>query len=61
MNLFFDNSALVKFFHEEEGTDIVWGFLFTQPALIYRVDNYSSLLTTNLHCFDSVYSGEEVL
>jgi uncharacterized protein with PIN domain len=23
MNLFFDTSALVKFFHEEEGTDIV--------------------------------------
>ena len=23
MNLFFDTSALIKFFHEEEGTDIV--------------------------------------
>jgi len=23
MNLFFDTSALVKFFHEEKGTDIV--------------------------------------
>ena len=23
MNLFFDTSALVKFFHEEEGTEIV--------------------------------------
>ena len=30
MNLFFDTSALVKFFHEEEGTDIVTELILDQ-------------------------------
>ena len=30
MNLFFDTSALVKFFHEEEGTDIVSDLILGQ-------------------------------
>jgi len=30
MNLFFDTSALVKFFHEEEGTDIVTDLILEQ-------------------------------
>ena len=30
MNLFFDTSALVKFFHEEEGTDIVTDLILKQ-------------------------------
>jgi len=34
---------------------------FILSALICRADNYSSLLIANSHCFDSVYSGKEVL
>jgi uncharacterized protein len=30
MNLFFDTSALIKFFHEEEGTDIVTDLILDQ-------------------------------
>ena len=37
------------------------GSRFILSALICRADNYSSLLIANLHCFDSVYSGKEVL
>jgi len=37
------------------------GFRFILSASICRADNYSSLLTANLHCFDFVYSGKEVL
>ena len=30
MNLFFDTSALVKFFHQEKGTDIVTDLILEQ-------------------------------
>jgi predicted nucleic acid-binding protein len=35
MNLFFDTSALVKFFHEEEGTDIVTDLILEQNNEIW--------------------------
>ncbi len=35
MNLFFDTSALVKFFHEEEGTDIVTNLILEQNNIIW--------------------------
>ena len=35
MNLFFDTSALVKFFHEEQGTEIVTGIITDDENTIY--------------------------
>ncbi len=35
MNLFFDTSALVKFFHEEEGTDIVTKLILDQNNKVW--------------------------
>lgn len=35
MNLFFDTSALVKFFHEEEGTDIITDLILEQNNEIW--------------------------
>ncbi len=35
MNLFFDTSALIKFFHTEEGTDIVTDLIESEENTIY--------------------------
>jgi len=35
MNLFFDTSALIKFFHEEEGTETVTGIITDDENKIY--------------------------
>ena len=35
MNLYFDTSALIKFFHTEEGTDIVTDLIESEENLIY--------------------------
>ena len=38
MNLFFDTSALVKFFHEEERTDIITDLILEQNNEIWISD-----------------------
>ena len=38
MNLFFDTSALVKFFHEEKGTDIVTDLILEQNNEVWISD-----------------------
>ena len=35
MNLYFDTSALIKFFHTEEGTDIVTDLIESEDNIIY--------------------------
>lgn len=48
MNLFFDTSALIKFFHEEEGSDVVSELITSQENEIWileiaRIEFFSSL------------------
>ncbi|MDX1957941.1 MAG: hypothetical protein SFU98_05180 [Leptospiraceae bacterium] len=39
MNLFFDTSALVKYFHEEEGTDIVTSLIKNENKISFNSNN----------------------
>ena len=51
MNLFFDTSALVKFFHEEEGTDIVTDLILEQKNEVWISDYHQKQVTIILVLF----------
>ena len=51
MNLFFDTSALVKFFHEEEGTDIVTDLILEQNNEVWISDYHQKQVTIILVLF----------
>jgi predicted nucleic acid-binding protein len=49
MNLFFDTSALIKFFHEEEGTDTVTELLIAQENEIWLLEIVRIEFLSSLH------------
>ncbi len=51
MNLFFDTSALVKFFHEEEWTDIVTDLILEQKNEVRISDYHQKQVTIILVLF----------
>ena len=51
MNLFFDTSALVKFFHEEEGTDIITDLTLEQNNEVWISDYHQKQVTIILVLF----------
>ena len=51
MNLFFDTSALVKFYHEKEGTDIVTDLTLEQNNEVWISDYHQKQVTIILVLF----------
>lgn len=50
MKLFFDTSALIKFFHEEEGSETVTGIITDEENKIYVSELTRIKFLSALHC-----------